>query len=151
MKRNPLARFVCAASFTALAATSLSAEDKPLFRFPGGDVAAGEKAFVALNCVKCHTVAGANLAEPKGEKILELELGANPRYVKNYEDLIRAIVNPKHVVNEQYRAILTESDLSGGIEALMPDLTKDMSARQLVDLVVFLDRAYKGSLAGYGE
>jgi len=54
-------------------------------------------------------------------------------------------------VSEQYKAILTNSELSGEIEALMPDLTKDMSARQLVDLVAFLDRAYKGSLADYGE
>ncbi|MDF1657778.1 MAG: c-type cytochrome [Verrucomicrobiales bacterium] len=129
----------------------LKAEEKPSFRFPGGEVEAGQKAFVSLNCVKCHTVAEANLAEPKGKRVLELELGAHPRFVKGYEDLIRAIVNPKHVVSEQYRSILTEPELSGGIEALMPDLTQDMSARQLVDLVAFLDQAYQNSLDGYGE
>jgi hypothetical protein len=149
MKNSLFVRPVLFASLLILPFSSLFAEEGKPFRFPGGDREAGEKAFVSLNCTKCHTVAEVNLAEPQGERILELELGAHPRFVKNYEDLIRAIVNPKHVVNEQYKSILTESELSGGIEALMPDLTKDMSARQLVDLVVFLDQAYKGSLDGY--
>ncbi len=151
MKTTLFVRFVCALCFFALAGAFLSAGERKPFRFPGGNVEEGQKAFVALNCVKCHTVTDANLAEPPGKKILELELGAHPRFVKSYEDLITAIINPKHVVSEQYKAILTNSELSGEIEALMPDLTKDMSARQLVDLVAFLDRAYKGSLADYGE
>lgn len=125
--------------------------EQKVFRFPGGDIEAGERAFEALSCTKCHSVAEANLAEPSGKKVLELELGANLRFVKNYEDLIRAIVNPKHVVSEQYRAILTKPELSGGIEPFMPDLTQDMSARQLVDLVAFLDKAYANSLDQYGK
>lgn len=151
MKNTLPVRFVFVCGILALSLGSLLAEEAKSFRFPGGDVEAGGTAFVSLNCVKCHTVAEANLAEPKGERILELELGSHPRFVKNYEDLIRAIVSPKHVVSEQYKAILSAPELSGGIEALMPDLTKDMSARQLVDLVAFLDQAYKGSLQGYGE
>lgn len=149
-KRFPF-YFLILTCFALLPLAGVTAEEKSSFRFPGGNVEAGQEAFVALNCVKCHTVAEANLAEPKGERRLQLELGAHSRYVEDYEDLIRAIVNPKHVVSEQYRAILTESELSGGIEALMPDLTKDMTARQLIDLVAFLDQAYKGSLDGYGE
>lgn len=151
MSRNFLVPFaIVGLVLTSIVSPLRAGEGKP-FRFPGGDPEAGEKAFVALNCVQCHTVAEVNLAEPKGKKILELPLASHPRFVKNYEDLIRAIVNPKHVVSEQYQAILSAPELRGEIEPLMPDLTRDMSARQLVDLVAFLDQAYKGSLQGYGE
>lgn len=120
------------------------------FRFPGGDVEAGKEAFTGLNCIQCHTVSKVELTDPKGNRRLELELAKEVRFVKSYEDLVVAITNPKHVVTEQYRAILTNAELKGSIEALMPDLTMDMSARQLMDLVAFLDSAYRGSLPEYG-
>jgi hypothetical protein len=101
--------------------------------------------------VQCHTVKNVLTDEPKGKRRLQLELGAEQRFVKNYEDIITAITNPKHVIQEQYREILSKAELAGGIEPLMPDLTKDMSARQLIDLVVFLDQAYLESLKGYGK
>ena len=119
------------------------------FRFPGGNVEAGKEAFTSLNCIQCHTVANVELADPKGTLRLELMLAKETRFVKSYEDLIIAITNPKHVVAEQYRAILTNEELQGSIEPLMPDLTADMSARQLMDLVAFLDAAYHGALSGY--
>lgn len=153
------AMFVTMKKYTALLATcilgivSLSlAQDKDGkkgFRFPGGDGEAGRAAFISLNCVQCHTVKNVLTDEPKGKRRLQLELGAEQRFVKNYEDIITAITNPKHVIQEQYREILSKAELAGGIEPLMPDLTKDMSARQLIDLVVFLDQAYLESLKGY--
>jgi hypothetical protein len=33
----------------------------------------------------------------------------------------------------------------------MPDLTKDMSARQLMDLTAFLDAAYRAGQESYGK
>jgi len=119
------------------------------FRFPAGEVEAGKEAFTSLNCIQCHTVANVELADPKGNRRLELMLAKETRFVKSYGDLITAITNPKHVVTEQYRAILTDEELKGSIEPLMPDLTVDMSARQLMDLVAFLDAAYRGGLSGY--
>ena len=120
------------------------------FRFPGGEVEAGKQAFTSLNCIQCHTVANVELADPKGNRRLELMLAKEARFVKSYGDLVTAITNPKHVVTEQYSAILTNAELKGSIEPLMPDLTVDMSARQLMDLVAFLDEAYRGGLSGYG-
>ncbi len=119
------------------------------FRFPGGEIEAGKEAFTSLNCIQCHTVSNVELTDPKGNRRLELMLAKEKRFVKSYEDLVTAITNPKHVVAEQYRAILTDEELKGGIEPLMPDLTIDMSARQLMDLVAFLDAAYRGGLSGY--
>lgn len=136
--------------FVALFAivSPLAADDG--FRFPGGDADQGKVAFVSLNCVQCHTVQGVELAEPAGKRRLELPLGKEVRFAKNYEGIVTAITNPKHVITEQYRAILSEAEAAGGIEPLMPDFTNDMSARQLMDLVAFLDAVY-GDLDGYGK
>jgi len=119
------------------------------FRFPGGDAETGRETFVSLNCIQCHTVSGVDLPEPKTPRRIELALAAEKRFAGRYEDLVIAITNPRHVVTEQYRAILSKAEASGGIEPLMPDLTKDMSARQLMDLVAFLDGAYQRGVPGY--
>ena len=121
------------------------------FRFPGGEAEAGREAFIALNCIQCHTVAKTELPDPKSPRRLELNLAGQVRFVKRYEDLVIAITNPRHVVAEQYRAILTGAEASGGIEPVMPDFTKDMSARQLMDLTAFLDAAYRAAQETYGK
>ncbi|NNE90297.1 MAG: c-type cytochrome [Verrucomicrobiales bacterium] len=119
------------------------------FRLFGGSVDGGKKAFEQLNCIQCHKVKGVQVAEPKGKRRLLLTLGQEVRFVKRYEDLILAITNPRHVINEQYRSILTQAELNGGIEPMMPDLTDHMTARQLVDLVAFLNSAYSDSQPGF--
>lgn len=120
------------------------------FRFPGGDSVSGRESFIGLNCVQCHSINKVELPDPKGNRRLELTLANEIRFVKNYEDLITAITNPKHVVTEQYRAILSKAEIQGSIEPLMPDLTNDMSARQLMDIVAFLDEVYRNALPDYG-
>jgi len=121
------------------------------FRFPGGDAEAGRAAFERLNCVQCHRVTGVDLAEPKGKRRLDLVLGIEPRFARSYEGLVVAITNPRHVINEQYRAILSQPELEGGIEPFMPELSVEMSARDLMDLVAFLDSVYRESLPAYGR
>jgi len=101
------------------------------FRLPGGDKARGKEVFVSLNCNQCHTVYGTDVNEPKGKRRLNLPLAGEERFVKSYEDLIIAITNPQHVVTERYREILTGPEQAGEIKAFMPDLTNDMSVRQL--------------------
>jgi len=139
-----------AASLFTIVSVPAGAEESS-FRFPGGDAEAGRVAFMSLNCNQCHNVAEIVLDEPAGERRLELVLGAEPRWVTSYEDLILAITNPKHVVTEQYREILSSPELAGEIEPLMPSLVDDMSARQLIDLVTFLDAAYRESMSSYGH
>jgi hypothetical protein len=150
--KNILSFLFLSAIFFAPVFSGLHAADpaKKGFRFPGGDSVAGKETFVSLNCVQCHTVSKVSLPEVKGSRRLELMLADEIRFVKSYEDIITAITNPKHVITEQYRAILTGAELKGSIEPLMPDLTKDMSARQLMDLVSFLDQAYRENLSAYG-
>jgi hypothetical protein len=121
------------------------------FRFPGGDSEFGREAFISLKCVQCHTVTGVLLPDPKGKRLLELPLGEVPRFAKNYEDLIIAITNPHHVVQEQYKEILTQAEANGGIEPMMPELTEDMTVGQLMDLVAFLNEVYENSQPGFGK
>ena len=120
------------------------------FRFPGGDPEAGREAFIKLNCIQCHSVTGADLGNLKSARRLELALASKLRFVKKTENIITAITNPKHVITQQYKDILSKTEQQGGIEPLMPDLTKDMSVRQLMDIVAFLDEAYRKALPEYG-
>ena len=119
------------------------------FRLYGGKIDEGKKAFETLNCIQCHKVKGFEVADPKEKRRLTLTLGDEVRFVKRYEDILLAITNPRHVINEQYRAILSKAELDGSIEPFMPDLTDHMTARQLVDLVAFLDSTYVKSQPDY--
>ena len=131
----------------ALTITSVSvgvSEETKGFRFPGGDSEFGREAFISLNCVQCHTVTDVLLPDPKGKRLLSLPLGEVPRFARKYEDLIVAITNPRHVIGEQYKA-------NGGIEPMMPELTEDMTARQLMDLVTFLNEVYENAQPDFGK
>ena len=130
--------------------SGVSAEERAAkgFRFAGGEAEAGRDAFIKLNCIQCHSVAKTEFPALKVTRRLELQLASEVRFVKKYEDLITAITNPRHVVNEHYRGLLAKNELEG-IEPLMPDLTKDMSVLQLMDIVAFLDQAYSKSLPDY--
>lgn len=119
------------------------------FRFAGGEAEAGRDAFIKLNCIQCHSVAKTEFPALKATRRLEMKLASKGRFVKKYEDLITAITNPKHVLNERFRELLAKNEVEGSIEPLMPDLTKDMSVRQLMDIVAFLDQAYSKSLPDY--
>ncbi len=152
MKQSRLAVFLPSLLvFCGLAVLGAAEPTTKGFRFPGGNPDLGREAFVALGCIQCHTVAGNDLPDPKSARRIELGLAGQIRFVKRYEDLVLAIANPRHVVTEQYRAILSGAEANGGIEPLMPDLTKDMSARQLMDLTAFLDAAYRAALPEYGK
>jgi sulfur-oxidizing protein SoxX len=121
------------------------------FRFPAGEAEAGREAFIKLNCIQCHSVAKTELPTAKPASRLQITLGSKLIGAKKYEDIIYAITNPKHFLTERYRDLLSKTELQGSIEPLMPDLTKDMSARQLMDIVTFLDSVYRKEQPEYGK
>ena len=124
--------------------------DGKVYRFMGGDVNRGKEAFAKLNCNQCHHVAGVNdIPAPKGKRRLNLALAGEERFVKRYEDIITAITNPRHVIQEQYKAILSKAEIDGEVEPFMPDLTDFMTAKQLIDLTAFLDAAYDKKIESY--
>jgi len=98
-----------------------------------------EAVFINLNRIQCHTASEVVALEPKGKRRFHLELGKESRFVFECQGNITSIINPKHVVKKQYQAILSEVQKAGEIGALMPNLTEDISAKQLRDLTAFLD------------
>ncbi len=120
------------------------------FRFLGGDPDRGEMVFSQLVCVQCHSVKGSEAKQPADAR-LELQLGDEMRFVKRYEDLITAITNPRHVMTERYRALLQQTPGAEDVEPFMPKLTESMTIQQLIDLVEYLDVAYKSEFPGYGS
>lgn len=121
------------------------------FRFIGGNPEDGKIAFNILNCIECHSIKGENVPAPPHKRRIDLQLAVEMRFVKRYEDLVLAITNPRHVMNEQYRAIINDTEAQGELEPLMPSLTDDMSAQQLMDLTAFLHQAYARELPKYGD
>jgi len=128
---------------------TLNAQDQKGFRFSGGDVELGSDIFVAVNCVQCHSLKGVHMEQPADKK-MDLVLGEDERFVKKYEDIITAITQPKHVVNKQYEAILTKTELEE-IVPFMENFTERLTVRQLIDLVTFLDKVYSNASESYGK
>jgi sulfur-oxidizing protein SoxX len=114
------------------------------FSFPieEGNVAAGRQAFIDHRCHQCHSVAGVNLPPLAGAPPPLLELGGPTSIARNYGDLMTSIINPNHSISERYRA---EQALQGNIPVNSPMPTPqmdNMTVRQLIDIVAFLDSRY---------
>lgn len=105
------------------------------FRLPDGDAKKGEQAFLDLKCNRCHTVEGVELPPPR---VFNLTLGGETTRVKTYGELVTSIINPSHVLSQQYKKQMVDAK-----ESPMLDLTKDMSVRQVIDLVAFLQPHYR--------
>jgi hypothetical protein len=109
---------------------------------PEGDISQGQAAFVKLECNQCHTVKDVDLPAYVGETTVMLELGGEVLTVKTYGDLVTSIINQDHVISPEYISQL--QDASGPVnESPMPDLTKEMTVSELIDLVAFLHSRYK--------
>jgi len=117
-------------------------------RLPPGFADAGREAFVELRCIHCHSVRGEDLKHEELGSRINLPLASSERFVRTYADLFAAITNPRHVVREQYGALLRGPEGSEA-EPFMTDLTGTMTVRQLLDLVAFLDARYTASVPGY--
>ncbi len=118
------------------------------FRFSGGDPDRGMVAFIQMDCVKCHTVKGTDLKQSDAPR-LDLALAAEVRFVKSYEDIITAITNPRHVMQDRYKALLQATSPEGDVEPFMPMLSAQMTAQQLIDIVTFLDSVYAETASEY--
>ena len=123
---------------------------RPIFGFPveEGDLDAGRQAFIDHQCHQCHSVAGVRLPALAGAPPPLLELGGETTVVKSYAGLMTSIINPNHVISERYREQLL-LDAVIPLESPMPTPhIENMTVRQLIDLVAFLDSRYQ-SIDGY--
>ncbi len=102
------------------------------FRLPPGDPAAGQKAFVDLQCHTCHTVAGVDTPAPSAPTPVALG-GARPLPPTD-GDLTTDIILPSSHFASGYPA----DQVQEGARSKMPDYTTRMTVRQLADLVAFV-------------
>jgi hypothetical protein len=145
MRESNIRALTLLAVVASLAVTSAPAEE---LRLPAGSPEDGLKSFVALRCVHCHRVTGVPIQDPELAKRLDLTLGAEARFVRSYPDLITAITNPRHVIQKQYSQLLDPTQ-QVETEPFMLDLSREMTVRQLIDIVSFLDQRYAADLPAY--
>jgi len=100
---------------------------------PVGQPDAGRDAFVALNCVACHTVAWDQELPAPTSGLQAPELGVDVTYV-GPGGLASSIVAPSHHVSEKYR------QAGAGDKSPMPPYSETMTIRQLADIVAYLQR-----------
>jgi hypothetical protein len=135
-----------------LAATTLisGCAYEPIFGFPveEGDIDAGRQAFIDHQCHACHSVAGVRLPPLAGANPPIFELGGETSSVRTYGDLMTSIINPNHVISEEYREQLRLRGIVPAESPMPMPHIDNMTVRQLIDIVAFLDSRYI-QLAGY--
>ena len=131
------------ALFLVLILSACSGESKPVkgFVLPEGDIAQGEQVFIDYNCHSCHTIPGKKFPEVDFEAPFVLEIGGEVYRVRDYGELMTAIVNPDHIISGRYKAILVEAERKAGISP-MPGYAEEMTVAELIDLVAFLHAQY---------
>ena len=131
------------AIITLLALTACTGDAKPVkgFVLPQGDIAQGEQVFVDFNCHGCHTIPGLEFPQPKFEPPFILQIGGEVYRVKNYGELLTAVVNPDHIISRKYRMLLEQADREVIISP-MPYYGESMTVAELIDLVEFLHAQY---------
>jgi hypothetical protein len=113
--------------------------DDNQFTLPPGDAERGQAAFVKFRCYDCHRVHGVDL--PLGEEPDQavVELGGEVERLRDYGDLVTAIVNPSHRLAKGYDASLVANEG----KSRMTVYNDVMTVSQLVDLVAFLQAHYE--------
>lgn len=109
------------------------------FRLPEtGSPAAGEAAFVELGCQRCHSVDGVDLPAATAQSALRVKLGGALPEVRTDGYLVTSILHPSHRL-----AGYPKDEVSIDGESRMPDFTRRMTVRQMIDIVAFLQEHYE--------
>jgi len=105
---------------------------------PDGSAERGKAAFLAFGCVSCHDVAGVDLPKPQLRHPIPIVLGGTVTKPMSDGYLTTAIIYPSFRL-----AAYPKSEVAVGDESKMPHFTTEMTVQQLVDVVEFLQSAYK--------
>lgn len=111
------------------------------FTLPDGNVEIGQRHFVELGCVYCHSIAGKEdiLVPPNTiEPILNVVLGGATTRIATYGQLVTSIINPSHKVSPEYRdmSIMDEG------QSMMRDYNSIMTVDELIHIVAFVQDQY---------
>jgi hypothetical protein len=116
------------------------------FRLPPGDREAGIAAFGELGCMQCHSVHNSReFPLPEEPQAWHVTLGGTVGRVKTYGELVTAIIHPSASIRPDVRETLVDSEG----RSIMPDLTRKMTTRQMIDLATYLQGEYKVVLPEY--
>jgi len=108
------------------------------FHLPSdGDAARGKKAFVELGCTSCHAVAGTDLSATVARPAAFL-LGGEVDKKLSHAYLMTSMLDPAYELAPHSKSQTNAQGVSR-----MPNYTDRMSARQVVDLVAFLQSHYQ--------
>ena len=110
-----------------------------VFSLPEGNAANGEKVFLEMQCLACHTMEGYEQPESAQGSGFSVALGGEVGKVETYADLVTSVINPSHRLAKGYDP--EKIQVEG--ESVMPIYNDIMTVAQLVDLVTFLETKYK--------
>jgi len=118
------------------------------FVLPKGDVENGQEVFIAFNCYGCHDIAGVNLPERTNKPPFVVELGGKVLKVKDYGELLTAVVNPDHGISPKNQSKLMQAGMDPS-QTPMPYFGDMMTVTELTDLVEFLHGQYTKMAPAY--
>jgi hypothetical protein len=115
------------------------AADNSQFTLPPGDADHGQEAFVKFRCFDCHLVHGVNLPPGEEPNQVMVELGGQVDRLRDYGDLVTAIINPSHRLAKGYAAGMVANEG----KSRMTVYNDVMTVSQLIDIVTFLQSHYE--------
>lgn len=107
---------------------------------PAGKPEAGAKLFVEKGCHQCHSAGTTKLPPVELAPRLVIELGGDLHAKWTRDDYARAIMDPNHLVSEDYRvAMMRLGDNFKAENSPMPNFVDLLRVSDLVHLAAFLD------------
>lgn len=107
---------------------------------PTGKADSGATIFVTKGCYQCHSAGSTKLPPVDLAPRLVIELGGDVHLKWSRDDYARAIMDPNHLVSEDYKiAMIRLGDHFKAENSPMPTFADVLKVSELVDLVTFLD------------
>lgn len=107
---------------------------------PAGKPEVGAKRFVENGCHQCHGAGATKLPPVELAPRLVIELGGDLHAKWSRDDYARAIMDPNHLVSEDYRvAMMRLGDNFKAENSPMPNFIDLLRVSDLVHLAAFLD------------
>ena len=102
-----------------------------------GDADRGKVVFVSMGCQKCHAVAGVDLERPTVQPPIPVVLGGEVDHRLSDAYLVTSVIDPSYALAPHPKDQITRDGKS-----LMPGYADQLTARQITDLVAFLQAHY---------
>ncbi|MEQ1841123.1 MAG: c-type cytochrome [Verrucomicrobiales bacterium] len=107
---------------------------------PPGKEERGLTLFVEKGCYQCHSAGATKLPEVDLAPRLVIELAGDLHTAWTRDDFAKAIMNPNHVVAEDYRiAMMRVGDHFKAENSPMPEFVDLLKVSDLIHLTTFLD------------